>query len=134
MDCRARLYKKTAHYLTAGCLLALTAQAYGGGDGASQAIRQSFAAQPSACTPALAPAELQVPGLLHELYARQAFIPLWQEPSRRAALLHELEQLADDGLDPGEYRLPSLRAPLPKDLQRRACADQIGRASGRERG
>lgn len=125
MDCRARLYKKTAHYLTAGCLLALTAQAYGVDDGASQAIRQSFAAQPSACTPALAAAELQVPGLLHELYARQAFIPLWQEPSRRAALLHELEQLADDGLDPGEYRLDSLRAPLPKDLQRRACADLL---------
>ncbi|MDP3976856.1 MAG: L,D-transpeptidase family protein [Pseudomonas sp.] len=119
------MYKKTAHYLTAGCLLALTAQAYGIEDGASQAIRHSFAAQPSACAPALTAADLQLPGLLHELYARQTFSPLWQEPSRRAALLHELEQLADDGLEPNEYRLDSLRAPLPRDRQQRACTDLL---------
>ncbi|MDO9624301.1 MAG: L,D-transpeptidase family protein [Pseudomonas sp.] len=125
MDCNTRLYKKTAHYLVAGCLLALTTQAYGADDSASQAIRQSFIAQPSACAPQLASEALHVPGLLHELYARQAFIPLWQEPSRRAALLHELEQLADDGLVPGEYRLDSLRAPPPADPQQRACADLL---------
>jgi murein L,D-transpeptidase YcbB/YkuD len=119
------LYKKTAHYLTAGCLLALTAQAYGADDGASQAIRQSFATHPSACTSTLAAAELQSSRLLHEFYAQEAFLPLWQEPSRRAALLHELEQLADDGLDPSEYRLDSLRAALPKDLQQRVCADLL---------
>lgn len=125
MDCKARLYKKTAHYLTAGCLLALTAQAYGVDDGASQAIRQSFTAPPRACASTLAAAELQSSGLLHEFYAQEAFLPLWQEPSRRVALLHELEQLADDGLDPSEYRLDNLRAPLPKDLQQRACADLL---------
>ncbi|MDX1366226.1 MAG: hypothetical protein R3216_01620, partial [Pseudomonas sp.] len=92
------MYKKNAHYLTAGCLLALTAQAYGVDDGASQTIRQSFAAPPRACASTLAAAELQSSGLLHELYAQEAFLPLWQEPSRRVALLHELEQLADDGL------------------------------------
>lgn len=125
MDCNSRLYKKTAHCLTTGCLLALTAQAYAVDDSASQAIRQSFAAQPSVCAPQLASTALHVPGLLHELYARQAFAPLWQEPSRRAALRHELEQLADDGLDPGEYRLDSLRAPPPTDPQQRACADVL---------
>lgn len=125
MDCRARLYKKTAGYLSAGCLLALTAQVHGLEDSASLAIRQSFAAQPSACAPALTTAELQVPSLLHELYARQAFTPLWQEPSLRAALLHELEQLADDGLEPNDYRLDNLRAPPPTDIRQRACADLL---------
>lgn len=125
MDFSARLYKKTAHYLTAGCLLAITAQAYGADDDASQAIRQSFAAQPSACASTLAAAELQSASLLHELYAQEAFLPLWQEPSRRVALLHELEQLADDGLDSNEYLLDSLRTALPKDIQQRACADLL---------
>jgi murein L,D-transpeptidase YcbB/YkuD len=125
MNFSARLYKKTAHYLTAGCLLAITIQAHATDDDASQAIRQSFAGHPNACTSTLAAAELQSASLLHEFYAQEAFLPLWREPSRRAALLHELEQLADDGLDPNEYRLDSLRAPLPTDSQQRACADLL---------
>ncbi|MCG4452510.1 L,D-transpeptidase family protein [Pseudomonas sp. MMS21-TM103] len=125
MDFSARLYKKTAHFLTAGYLLAITIQAYGADDNASQAIRQSFAAHPSACASTLAAAEQQSSSLLHEFYAQEAFLPLWREPSRRAALLHELEQLADDGLDPNEYRLDSLRTPLPKDIQQRTCADLL---------
>jgi murein L,D-transpeptidase YcbB/YkuD len=125
MDFSARLYKKTAHYLTAGCLLAITIQAYGADDDASLAIRQSFATPPSACTSTLAATELQSASLLHEFYAQEAFRPLWREPSLRAALLHELEELADDGLDPDEYQLESLRTPLPTDIQQLACADLL---------
>ncbi|MDM8348781.1 L,D-transpeptidase family protein [Pseudomonas sp. sp1636] len=119
------MYTNTARHLAAAGLLAIAAQAYAVDDGASQAIRLSFAAQPSACAPSLTAAELQVSGLLYEFYTQQAFVPLWQEPSRRAALLHELEQLADDGLDPGEYRLDRLAAALPNDIQQRACADLL---------
>jgi murein L,D-transpeptidase YcbB/YkuD len=117
------LYGKTARYLAAGCLLAMAAPVHGAGKRVDDSIRLTFEQRPDACAPQLPAAELQASGELHALYARRAFVSLWQESSRRAALQHELEQLADDGLDPADYPLDRQRLLFTLDSQQRACAD-----------
>jgi murein L,D-transpeptidase YcbB/YkuD len=46
---------------------------------------------------------------LHAFYTRHDFAHLWQTGGRLQVLLEQLEQLADDGLDPDSYQLASLR-------------------------
>lgn len=46
---------------------------------------------------------------LLEFYRQHAFAPVWQTGGRLVGLLEQLEQLADDGLDPADYRLADLR-------------------------
>ena len=120
-----QVYKKTAHGLITGCLLAAAALVHGANGELAETLRQTLERRPDACAPGLAANEMAPSGRLHALYARQAFTPLWQESARRAALLNELEQLLDDGLDPSEYPVdwPTQGAAAP--LQRRACADLL---------
>lgn len=116
------MYKKTARGLAAGCLLILAALAEGANQRLAEVIGQIFEQHAHACTPWVEAAELRIPGLLHEFYAGQGFAPRWQDRRRRTALQQQLEQLADDGLDPADYPLERLRTPAADPWQR-ACAD-----------
>ncbi|WPC05409.1 L,D-transpeptidase family protein [Pseudomonas benzenivorans] len=123
------MYKKSAHGLITGCLLASAALAQGADERSADAIRLTFAQRPEACAPGIAAGELQPRGLLQRLYARHGFAPLWQQPGRRTALLNELTQLRDDGLDPADYPLAApAEAPGPS-AQQRACADLLASRS-----
>lgn len=62
------------------------------------AIRQTFEAAPEL-------RETDVSGV----YARRAYTPLWQSPTRREQLLTALADLTHDGLDPEHYALSQLR-------------------------
>lgn len=114
------MYKKTARILVTGGLLVLGFQAGAADERLNEAIRLTLEQHLDACTPGLSAADLQATGPLHQLYARQAFVAQWQQPARRTALERELQQLADDGLDPADYPLGNASA---SDLQQRACAD-----------
>ncbi|MEX6500908.1 L,D-transpeptidase family protein [Pseudomonas zhanjiangensis] len=116
------MYKETARNLAAGCLLLISFLTGASDEPLDEAIRQTLAQRSEACAPGLAASELAAPGLLHELYARQAFVALWQQPNRRTALKQALLQVADDGLDPADYPLDDRRA-ATSSLQQQACAD-----------
>lgn len=47
---------------------------------------------------------------LQAFYRQQQFTQAWSSPGRLAALLVQLEQLADDGLNPASYQLAGLRS------------------------
>ena len=116
------MYKETAHVLATGCLLVIAVLAWAADERLEQTIRQTFEQRREACVPGLAASELEASGLLHELYARQAFVALWQQPSRRTALEQALQQLADDGLEPADYPLDGAPTVMPSS-QQQACDD-----------
>jgi L,D-transpeptidase YcbB len=120
-----QVYKKTAHGLITGCLLAAAALACAASEPLQESIRLTFEQRAEACAPGLAAAELGASGQLHEFYLRRAFAPLWQEPSRRAALLSELEHLRDDGLDPADYPLDWPALPFSSAEQQGVCAELL---------
>jgi len=73
-------------------------------------VQQALAQLPSVC-PDLAPhidpaAQLR----LQAFYQQQGDAPLWTEAERRQALHAQLLMLADDGLDPSHYSLPTADA------------------------
>jgi L,D-transpeptidase YcbB len=85
-------------------------------DRASPAVLQQVMAgdvkQSCSNLPALRSVDLHT--ALTELYQSNQFEALWQDPQRLAALKSELAQLADDGLEPGDYAI-ALRASTPVD-------------------
>lgn len=58
---------------------------------------------------------------LREFYLPQDFEPVWSRHHRLQQLVEQLEQLADDGLDPDDYQLATLRN-LARDRAARASA------------
>lgn len=92
--------------------------------GAREAIRQQLAQPALTCaSPALPLGEAQR-ALLADFYQQQDHALLWRQPARRAQLLEQLEQLADDGIDPHGYPLASLRR-LEGQPSGDACADVL---------
>ncbi|QLC73349.1 L,D-transpeptidase family protein [Pseudomonas sp. LPB0260] len=124
-----QVYKKTAHGLITGCLLAVVALACAASEPLQERIRLTLEQRAEACAPWLAASEPGVSSQLHEFYQRRAFTPLWQEPSRRAALLRELEQLRDDGLDPADYPLDRAAPASSSAEQHSACAELLASRS-----
>lgn len=93
-------------------------------DGVREAIRQQLAQPALNCaTPAVALDEPRR-ALLAEFYRQQDHAPLWHPPGRLPQLLEQLEQLADDGLDPHGYPLASLRR-LAGPASTDACTDVL---------
>lgn len=126
-DWSERLYKKHAACLGLLVGLLLPVSLLANQQATQDALREAFSGHATACTAALPAVALQAPGLLHEFYAQRQFVPLWQDAGRRLDLLHELQQLADDGLDLAPYQLSLLQAQLQRqaDSQAEACAELL---------
>lgn len=73
-------------------------------------VQQALAQLPSVC-PSLAP-QIDAAALarLQAFYQQQGDGPLWSGEERRQALHTQLLTLADDGLDPSHYSLPTADA------------------------
>ena len=121
------MYKKHAACLGLLVGLLLPVSLLANQQATQDALREAFSGHATACTAALPAVALQAPGLLHEFYAQRQFVPLWQDAGRRLDLLHELQQLADDGLDLTPYQLSLLQAQLQRqaDSQAEACAELL---------
>jgi len=120
------LYKKCAVYLSVSLLVMPLVSADEGGDtSAIPSLQLSLEQLPRTC-PAL-PVSLDVADqtLLQAFYRQQQFTQVWSSPGRLDALLAQLEQLADDGLNPASYQLASLRsAAQPSAVTQQAeCSD-----------
>lgn len=102
------MFKKTACYLSL-CLLAapLVATADEPTVDPTSAVQSAFTQLSLAC-PALA---VQMDGptrsLLQAFYQQHNDLEIWSADGRVAALQAQLQQLADDGLDPASYPLPA---------------------------
>ncbi|WP_321847448.1 L,D-transpeptidase family protein [Pseudomonas paraveronii] len=73
-------------------------------------VQQALAQLPSVC-PSLAPRiDAATLARLQAFYQQQGDVPLWAAAERRQALQTQLLMLADDGLDPTHYSLPSADA------------------------
>lgn len=63
---------------------------------------------------------------LRSFYRQRDFAPAWDKHARLEQLQEQLEQLADDGLDPHSYRLADLRRLSHSRAQRQTpCADVL---------
>jgi murein L,D-transpeptidase YcbB/YkuD len=104
------LYKKRAVYLSVGLLvLPLVSAGAEPGTVAVSPLQLTLEQLPQRC-PAL-PASLDAPAqaVLQGFYRQQQFTQAWSSTGRLGALLVQLEQLADDGLNPAGYQLASVR-------------------------
>lgn len=87
--------------------------------------RQLEQPHPTCAAPALSltPADR---ALLHDFYRQHGFAAVWGSGQRLDNLLLQIEQLADDGLDPAGYQPDNLRRLASRratDPQQTACAD-----------
>jgi L,D-transpeptidase YcbB len=105
------LYKKHAVYLSV-CLLVtpLVSVAAELATPVMSPLQSTLAQLPQACSQLPSSLDASAQALLVEFYAQQQFAPAWSQATRLEALLPQLEQLADDGLNPASYQLASLRS------------------------
>ena len=111
------MFKKRAFYLSIALLTApLVAVADSLQVDAVNPVQQALTQLPQTC-PGLAPG-VNEPALrlLQGFYQEQGNQPVWSVNGRLSALQTALAQLADDGLDPRDYTLPSTRD-LCADIQ-----------------
>lgn len=73
-------------------------------------LQLSLEQLPQACPALPASLDASAQSLLQDFYRQQQFTQVWSNPGRLDALLVQLEQLADDGLNPAGYQLVSLRS------------------------
>ena len=73
-------------------------------------LQLSIEQLPGACPEAPASLDADARERLNAFYAQRQYAPVWAATGQLAALLGQLEGLADDGLNPASYRLASLRA------------------------
>ena len=114
------MFKKCASYLSI-CLLAVPLVATADEVPVDpESPLQLALSQLSVNCPAVAartnePAQL----LLQAFYLQQNYAEVWRVDGRAAALQEQLQQLADDGLDPARYRVPTDSSVASDEL----CAD-----------
>jgi murein L,D-transpeptidase YcbB/YkuD len=94
--------------------------------GAREVIRLALEQPQLACaTPALQLSTVEQE-TLRGFYQQLGFTPVWNQHERLAQLLEQLEQLADDGLDPDSYQLATLRRLSQSRADRQsACTDVL---------
>lgn len=99
------MFKKSACYLS---LLLLTAPLVATAEEGDPALVQTTLAQLSVACPEVA-AGVDFPTMinLQAFYEQNAGQDIWSDDERLAALKTQLQQLADDGLDPMRYSLPA---------------------------
>ena len=102
------MFKKRAFYLSIALLTApLVAVADPLQTGSENPVQQALNQLPQAC-PSLAPRISEpMQRMLLGFYQGQGDQPLWSVDGRLSALQTALAQLADDGLDPGNYKVPA---------------------------
>lgn len=98
------MFKKSACYLS---LLLLTAPLVATAEDSDPALVQTTLAQLAVACPDVA-VGVDFPTLLdlQAFYQQNAGQEVWSDDERRGALQVQLQQLADDGLDPARYGLP----------------------------
>ncbi len=110
------MFKKSACYLS---LLLLTAPLVATAEDSDPALVQTTLAQwVVACPDVAVGADFPTLLDLQAFYQQNAGQAVWADDERRAALQVQLQQLADDGLDPARYNLPVEGA-----VQATHCAD-----------
>lgn len=117
------MFKKRAVYLSVSLLvMPLVSVA---SEPVVNPLQHMLAQLPQACSGMPASLDAPAQALLTDFYAQQQFAPAWSQPARLEALLPELEQLVDDGLNPAGYQLTSLRsfAQQPVAAADNACQD-----------
>lgn len=99
------MFKKSACYLS---LLLLTAPLVATAEDSDPALVQTTLAQLAvACPKVAASVDFQALLDLQAFYQQNAGQEAWADDERRRALQVQLQQLADDGLDPTRYNLPA---------------------------
>ena len=94
--------------------------------GAGEAVRLELEQPRLNCaTPALRLSATER-ATLQDFYQQQAFAPVWRRGSRLERLVEQLEQLADDGLDPRSYQAATLRRLEQSRTERHSpCTDVL---------
>lgn len=111
------MYKKWASYLSIG-LLALPLVARGEtSTGSASDVDNNLPSQLSTvCATLPGSLDASAQSLLGRFYQQLGEPTLWHEPGRLQALREQLQQLADDGLDPRDYPLPTQGDPACREL------------------
>lgn len=107
MDWSSMLFKKCASYPSILMLtLPLVANAMETPDAQTADLRPLLVQVDSPCNAALASLDDSSATLLNNFYAQRDGRPAWRDEAHRQQLQAQLEQLADDGLNPSDYPLP----------------------------
>lgn len=103
-----QLFKKQAYYLSICLLVApLVATAQDVPTNANSPLQLAVAQLPVNCPTVAAQVDAPAQSLLQAFYQQQNNVLIWSDSARLAALQEQLQQLADDGLDPARYAMPS---------------------------
>jgi murein L,D-transpeptidase YcbB/YkuD len=104
------LYKKYAFYLSVSLLVTpLVSVAVEYAVPLVSPMQLTLTQLPHSCSAMPTRLDASAQALLSDFYTRQQFAQAWSSPARLEALLPQLEQLADDGLNPADYQLERLR-------------------------
>jgi murein L,D-transpeptidase YcbB/YkuD len=118
------LFKKHTLYLSAALLtLPLVVNADAAPFATSADLRPLLADLTQHCSPLPASLDEEALRRLQTFYAQRDGQPAWQRGEQLLQLREQLGQLADDGLQPSEYELPSL--PAESVAEQRDCADLL---------
>jgi murein L,D-transpeptidase YcbB/YkuD len=118
------LFKKHTLYLSAALLtLPLVVNADAAPFATSADLRPLLADLTQHCSPLPASLDEEALRRLQTFYAQRDGQPAWQRGEQLLQLREQLGQLADDGLQPSEYELPSLAA--ESVAEQRDCADLL---------
>ena len=104
------MFKKFACYLSLGLLMAPLVAAVEVPLTPAPPLQLSIEQLPGACPEAPASLDADARERLNAFYAQRQYAPVWAVTGQLAALLGQLEGLADDGINPASYQLASLRA------------------------
>lgn len=111
------MYKKWASYLSIGLLvLPLVARSETGTTSASEVESSLPGHLSKACETLPDSLDAAAQSLLGQFYRQLGKPTLWHDETRLQALRGQLQQLADDGLDPGDYPLPTHGSPACREL------------------
>ena len=111
-------------YLSAVLLaLPLVASALDAPSADSEDLRPLLERLPEQCAPLPASLDEHAQQLLTDFYGQRDGRPAWRNQEQLQQLREQIAQLADDGLQPGEYQLPSLVAEA--FAEQRDCADLL---------
>nr|WP_298138716.1 L,D-transpeptidase family protein [uncultured Pseudomonas sp.] len=118
------MINKCASYLSAALLsLPLVAQATEQLVGSNADLRPQLQAQAAYCAAQSANLDGDAQRLLVDFYLQREGRRAWQTEAQQQQLREQIEQLADDGLQPDEYPLPTPSMAEPSE--QRDCADLL---------
>lgn len=117
------LNKCTSYLSTVLLALPLVASALDVPPTASEDLRPLLERLPERCAPLPASLDETALQLLWDFYGQRDGRPAWQGQEQLQQLREQIAQLADDGLQPSEYQLPSLAAEA--FTEQRGCVDLL---------